>query len=134
MKITRPGTPPYTHDHRRWFEILRRHSRFTKSVIFCEITHAAVMHMHMPARADIHRGEADDLPIPADRIAARDRPNRNSMAGGNPLRRPGARGNFHVFQKRGAGNDDIVVPMQRNDDGRGRMEILLRMTTQPSLT
>jgi len=90
-----------------------------EGVVALEIAHGAVLHMDMLAGADRLGGEADDLVVAPDRLARRDRPGRHLVpgrdvaGGGHPLfRNRGARRDI------GAGEDDIVVTVQADEEAR----------------
>ncbi len=70
-----------------------------RGVVLGEVAHAAVVHVDVLAGRDVGGGEADDLAVAPDRLAERDGPHRDLVAGGDPsagrrrrgpLRRPAA--------------------------------------------
>ena len=92
---------------------------FAEGIVLGEVAHAAIMHMHMPAGADVLGGEADDLAVAADSFARRDGTQGNLVAGGDALGRSGPLSDLDPLHQSGAGDQHVVVRMQRDDEGWG---------------
>ncbi len=93
-------------------EIRRRRDIDAEGIVLGEIAHAAVLGMDMLARRDRRGRKADDLAIAADRLADRNRPDRNLVAGRNPLDRGDAIGHHHAGRQARARDQHAIIGMQ----------------------
>src|SRR6185312_4930627 len=87
-----------------------------------EIAHAAILRMHMLAGRDGLGGKADDLAVAGDRLAARDRLDRDLVARWNPLGRGHALRHHHAGRQAGARDQHAVVRMQADDGCRSHLK------------
>ena len=91
-----------------------------EGVVAGEVVHLDVVHVDVLAGLDVLAREADDLVVLAHRLALRDRPGRDLVAGGDARGRgealAGHRGVRHQRDPRG---HDVVVRVQT--DGQGLM-------------
>ena len=101
-------------------------------VVLREIAHPAVVHVHMGARRDGLGGEADDLAIAVDRLALRQGPHRNLVAGRDSFCRGDAWYHWGARQQGGAGDHHGVVGMQA-DHRRGHGVQTFRAATTAAL-
>ena len=81
---------------RRQIEIRHRLDVDAIGIVLVEIAHAAVLRVHVLAGRDRLRRKADDLAVADDRLARRDRLDRDLVARGNALGRGDAVGHHHA--------------------------------------
>src|ERR1700682_2586242 len=87
--------------------------------------------MDVLARRDRRGRKADDLAVAADRLADRDRPDRNLVAGRNALHRGDALGHDDARRQARARDQHAIIGMQ-SDDGRwGHVGVSLALAALP---
>ena len=111
---------------RRQIEVRHRLDVDAIGIVLGEIAHAAVLRVDMLARRNRRGGEADDLAVAADRLAQRDRLDRDLVAGGNALGRGDAIGDDEPGRQARARDQHAVVRMQADDGcwGHGKVSRL----------
>ena len=95
-----------------------------ESIVLGKIAHAAILGVNMLARRDRCGGETDDLAIAEDRLARRDRLDRNLVAGRDAFDRRHAVGDDHPWRQACARDQHAVVGMQADDGCRGHGSLL----------
>ena len=105
-------------EERGQIEVRRRLDVDAIGIVLVEIAHAAVLRVHVLAGRDRLRRKADDLAVAADRLASRDRLDRDLVARRNAFRRGDALGHDHAGRQARARDQHAVVGMQA-DDGCG---------------
>ncbi len=88
-------------------------------IVLVEIAHAAVLGVHVLAGRDGLRRKADDLAVAADRLARRDRLDRDLVARRNAFARGDTLRHDHAGRQARARDQHAVVGMQADDGCRG---------------
>ena len=100
---------------RRQIEIRHRLYVDAERIVFCEVTHAAVLGVDVLARRNRRGGKADDLAVAPDRLADGDRPDRDLVPGRNALDGGDAVGHHHARRQARARDQHAVIRMQADD-------------------